>query len=145
MSDFDPTPWLAAGGFGTGTGFLGWLAARRKNKADAALTEVQSVAAALDVWKATVQRMDGELSELRTEVRELRSEARQHARSADVLIEYVNEAWRHYEVDSSRVYPYALPGNRPPHILAIVRPEVADAITAPVQLPKIDPIQVEES
>lgn len=144
MSDFDPTPWLAAGGFGTGTGFLGWIAARRKNKADAALVEVQGVAAALEVWKATVQRLDGEIGELRAEMRTLQAEARVHAKSADVLIEYVNDAWRHYDTGANEVYPMARAGARPPHILAIVRPEVAQTLTAPVPLPKIDPIQTEE-
>lgn len=129
---FDLTPWLAAGGFGTGTGFLGWIAARRKNNADAALVEVQGVKAALEVWEKTVNRMDGEITELRGEMRELRIEARHHARSADVLIEYVNDAWRHYERGTSEIYPAALPGSRPPHILAIVRPEVAQALTGQV-------------
>lgn len=128
MSDVvDPVPWLAAIGLsGGGGGLLGVVLGRRQSKADAALTEVRAARESVATLSEALAFLRGQVAQLRDEIAGL-----QHAAvERDVLIEYVDGAWRVRDAGGEP--------DRPARVVAIVRPEMAARLTGPVPVIRDD-------
>jgi len=60
-----------------GTGFAGWLFGRRRNNAEASVTEIQAVQNALKIWRETAEALQKQIADQQIELDRIKSEVRQ--------------------------------------------------------------------